>query len=142
MHTALDTSGVGNLAQAEKVLEHTDLVLCDLKFLSKADYLKNCRADFDQIERFLQLTAMKNVPLWIRHVVVPGLTDSLDHLRRVKEKAESYPNFEKLEFLPFHKLCKKSTTVWAWNSPKNTPAMNRKVEGNDGKIIKTKKRHA
>ena len=75
VHTALDTSGVGNLAQAEKVLEHTDLVLCDLKFLSKADYLKNCRADYGQIERFLQLTAMKGVPLWIRHVVVPGLTD-------------------------------------------------------------------
>ena len=74
VHTALDTSGVGNLAQAEKVLEHTDLVLCDLKFLSKADYLKNCRADYGQIERFLQLTAMKGVPLWIRHVVVPGLT--------------------------------------------------------------------
>ena len=88
VHTALDTSGVGNLAQAEKVLEHTDLVLCDLKFLSKADYLKNCRADYGQIERFLQLTAMKGVPLWIRHVVVPGLTDSLDHLRRVKAKAE------------------------------------------------------
>ena len=66
VHTALDTSGVGNLAQAEKVLEHTDLVLCDLKFLSKADYLKNCRADYGQIERFLQLTAMKGVPLWIR----------------------------------------------------------------------------
>ena len=48
---------------------------------------------------------MKNVPLWIRHVVVPGLTDGMDHLRRVKAKAESYPNFEKLEFLPFHKLC-------------------------------------
>ncbi len=55
VHTALDTSGVGNLSKAEKVLAHTDLVLCDLKFLTKADYLKNCRADFDQIERFLQL---------------------------------------------------------------------------------------
>ncbi|MFR0923231.1 MAG: radical SAM protein [Butyricicoccaceae bacterium] len=57
VHTALDTSGVGNLSKAEKVLAHTDLVLCDLKFLTKADYLKNCRADFDQIER-TRLTAM------------------------------------------------------------------------------------
>jgi len=56
VHTALDTSGVGNLSKAEKVLAHTDLVLCDLKFLTKADYLKNCRADFDQIERFLVWT--------------------------------------------------------------------------------------
>ena len=124
VHTALDTSGVGNLAQAEKVLEHTDLVLCDLKFLSKADYLKNCRADYGQIERFLQLTAMKGVPLWIRHVVVPGLTDSLDHLRRVKAKAESYPNFEKLEFLPFHKLCIEKYDRLGLEFPlRDTPAM-------------------
>ena len=125
VHTALDTSGVGNLAQAEKVLAHTDLVLCDLKFLTKADYLKNCRADFGQIERFLQLTAMKNVPLWIRHVVVPGLTDGIDHLRRVKAKAESYPNFEKLEFLPFHKLCMEKYERLGLEFPlKDTPAMN------------------
>ena len=51
------------------------------------------------------LFAANCIPLWIRHVVVPGLTDSLDHLRRIKAMAESYPNFEKLEFLPFHKLC-------------------------------------
>ena len=107
------------------MLEHTDLVLCDLNFLSQADYLKNCRADFDQIERFLQLTAMKNVPLWIRHVVVPGLTDSLDHMRRVKEKAESYPNFEKLEFLPFHKLCIEKYDRLCREFPlKNIPARN------------------
>ena len=125
VHTALDTSGVGNLSKAEKVLAHTDLVLCDLKFLTKADYLKNCRADFDQIERFLQLTAMKNVPLWIRHVVVPGLTDGMGHLRRVKAKAESYPNFEKLEFLPFHKLCMEKYERLGLEFPlKDTPAMN------------------
>ena len=105
VHTALDTSGVGNL--------------------TTADYLKNCRADFDQIERFLQLTAMKNVPLWIRHVVVPGLTDGMDHLRRVKAKAESYPNFEKLEFLPFHKLCMEKYERLGLEFPlKDTPAMN------------------
>ena len=125
VHTALDTSGVGNLSKAEKVLAHTDLVLCDLKFLTKADYLKNCRADFDQIERFLQLTAMKNVPLWIRHVVVPGLTDGMDHLRRVKAKTESYPNFEKLEFLPFHKLCMEKYERLGLEFPrKDPPAMN------------------
>ena len=124
-YTALDTSGVGNLSKAEKVLAHTDLVLCDLKFLTKADYLKNCRADFDQIERFLQLTAMKNVPLWIRHVVVPGLTDGMDHVHRVKAKAESYPNFEKLEFLPFHKLCMEKYERLGLEFPlKDTPAMN------------------
>ena len=104
VHTALDTSGVGNLSKAEKVLAHTDLVLCDLKFLTKADYLKNCRADFDQIERFLQLTAMKNVPLWIRHVVVPGLTDDEEGLRKTADFIRSLKTVQRVEVLPYHTL--------------------------------------
>ena len=124
VHTALDTSGAGSLARAERVLEHTDLVLCDLKFLTKADYFKYCRADFDQIQRFLQLAVVKNVPLWIRHVVVPGLTDGLNHLCRVKAVAEGYPNVEKLEFLPFHKLCIEKYERLGLEFPlKDTPAM-------------------
>ncbi len=105
VHTALDTSGVVRLDAAERVLKNTDLVLCDIKFLTSEDYRRYCRADMANVEGFLSLTAEKNVPLWIRHVVVPGLTDAPEHLRRVKAKAQSYPNFEKLEFLPFHKLC-------------------------------------
>lgn len=105
VHTALDTSGVGRLDAAERVLKNTDLVLCDIKFLTSEDYRRYCHADMASVEGFLSLTAEKNVPLWIRHVVVPGLTDAPEHLRRVKAKAQSYPNFEKLEFLPFHKLC-------------------------------------
>ena len=105
VHTVLDTSGVGRLDAAERVLKNTDLVLCDIKFLKSEDYRRYCRADMANVEGFLSLTAEKNVPLWIRHVVVPGLTDAPEHLRRVKAKAQSYPNFEKLEFLPFHKLC-------------------------------------
>ena len=125
VHTALDTSGVGNLAAAERVLRHTDLVLCDLKFLSKADYRQYCRADFGQVERFLQLTAMKGVPLWVRHVVVPGLTDSLENLRLVKAHAERFPNLQKLEFLPFHKLCIEKYDRLGIEFPlRDTPAMN------------------
>ncbi|WNX84539.1 pyruvate formate-lyase-activating protein [Agathobaculum sp. NTUH-O15-33] len=125
VHTALDTSGVGNLAEAARVLDHTDLVLCDLKFLTKADYMKYCRGDLAQVERFLHLTAMKQVPLWIRHVVVPGLTDGVDHLRLIRDKAESLPNFEKLEFLPFHKLCIEKYDRLGIPFPlRDTPAMN------------------
>lgn len=105
IHTALDTSGIGEPTAAARVLQHTDLVLADLKFLDTANYLKYCRADFHVVERFLALTAQLNVPLWIRHVVVPGVTDGLDHLRAVQEKAQSYPNLQKIEWLPFHTLC-------------------------------------
>ncbi len=55
----------------------------------------------------------------------PGLTDSLEHLRLVKAKAESYPNLEKLEFLPFHKLCLEKYDRLGLEFPlRDTPAMN------------------
>ena len=107
------------------MLRHTDLVLCDLKFLTKAEYRQYCRADFGQVERFLQLTAMKSVPLWVRHVVVPGLTDSLENLRRDKARAESCPNLQKLVFLPFQKLCFYKYDRLGIEFPlRDTPAMN------------------
>ncbi len=105
VHTALDTSGMCEPEKAERVLEHTDLVLCDMKFLSEEEYRENCRADFHRVREFLDLTARAGVPLWIRHVVVPGLTDGIEYMRGIKAAAEKYPNFEKLEFLPFRKLC-------------------------------------
>lgn len=126
VHTALDTSGTGcTAAAAERVLRHTDLVLCDLKFLTAGDYRRYCRAELSQVERFLQLTAMKGVPLWVRHVVVPGLTDSIEHLRLVKAHAERYPNLQKIEFLPFHKLCIEKYDRMGIDFPlRDTPAMN------------------
>ena len=126
VHTALDTSGTGcSTAAAERVLRYTDLVLCDLKFLTAGDYRRYCRAELSQVERFLQLTAMKGVALWVRHVVVPGLTDSIDHLRLVKAHAERYPNLQKIEFLPFHKLCIEKYDRLGIDFPlRDTPAMN------------------
>ena len=46
------------------------------------------------------------MPVWVRHVVVPGLTDSVEYLNRLYEKAYSYKNVQKVELVPFKKLCK------------------------------------
>ena len=75
VHTALDTSGVGNLSKRKRCWR-TRIWFCATGNSSpKRIISKNCRADFDQIERFLQLTAMKNVPLWIRSAVVVKRSD-------------------------------------------------------------------
>lgn len=105
VHTALDTSGAVNLEAAQKVLPYTNLVLADLKFLTKEDYARYCQADFDRVEAFLKLTEEKQIPLWIRHVVVPGYTDGEEQIRRLGKKAHSYRNLEKIELLPFRNLC-------------------------------------
>lgn len=105
IHTALDTSGVGNLEAARRVLEHTDLILGDLKFATREEYKTHCKVDMEKILAFYRLAAELNVPLWVRHVVVPGLNDNLEDLRAIKALAESFSNLEKIEWLPFHNLC-------------------------------------
>ncbi len=105
IHTALDTSGIGDLSGAEQVLNNTDLVLCDLKFSREEEYERYCKADQKQVLRFMRLTEKMQVPLWVRHVVVPGLNDDKDSIGRIVKIAESHSNLEKLELLPFRKLC-------------------------------------
>lgn len=105
IHTALDTSGAGNIHGAAEVLKYTDLVLCDLKFSTQEDYGQYCNGSLDQTLAFLKLTEQKQVLLWIRHVVVPGLTDDKESLNRITRLAKQFSNLAKFELLPFRKLC-------------------------------------
>ena len=81
------------------------MILGDLKFATREEYKTHCKADMEKILSFYRLAAELNVPLWVRHVVVPGLNDNLEDLRAIKTLAESFPNLEKIEWLPFHNLC-------------------------------------
>ena len=105
IHTALDTSGVGNLEAARRVLEHTDLILGDLKFATREEYKTHCKADMEKILSFYRLAAELNVPLWVRHVVVPGRTDSPQAMAGLKAYIGSHlANVQKVELLPYHLL--------------------------------------
>jgi len=105
IHTALDTSGMGDLEAARQVLAHTDLVLADLKFPTQEQYRAYTGGSLSQVRRFLELTAQLDIPLWIRHVVVPGLTDGEKSIAQIGAMAKSCPNLKKIELLPFRKLC-------------------------------------
>ncbi|HEX2986233.1 MAG TPA: pyruvate formate-lyase-activating protein [Caproiciproducens sp.] len=105
IHTALDTAGFGRPDGAREVLKHTDLVLCDLKFSDKENYRQYCGGRMQTALDFLKLTEELGVPLWIRHVVVPGLNDEKKQILKVAEIAAQYSNLKKMELLPFHKFC-------------------------------------
>ena len=87
------------------MLAYTDLVLCDLKFAGAEEYRAHCGASFEQVMRFFKLTQAMKIPLWVRHVVVPGLTDRPEQVRRIARLAGRFENLERLELLPFHKIC-------------------------------------
>lgn len=106
IHTALDTSGAGNLEQAAEVLQYTDLVLCDLKFSSEDAYRTHCGGSLAQTLRFMELTEQKKIPMWIRHVVAPGLTDTPESIRAIQHLGQRFSNVVKFEWLPFKNICK------------------------------------
>lgn len=104
-HTALDTSGIGNFAGIKRVLKHTDLVLADVKFCTAEAYQQYCKIDFEQVVQFLNLVREMQRPMWVRHVVVPGLNDTAEDIQALLSLLTRYPNTEKIELLPFRKLC-------------------------------------
>ena len=126
IHTALDTSGIVGGEKAEQVLRHTDLALVDLKFTNAEDYRKYCKGDYHAVKEFLDLTERMKVPLWIRHVVIPGINDNPEDIEALQKQTEAYQNLQKLEWLPFHNMCKEKYDELGIAFPlENTPAMSK-----------------
>ena len=105
-HTALDTSGCFGAGEVvREVLRHTSLVICDVKFARAGLFKKYCGGELSRTLDFIALTEEMRVPLWIRQVVVPSINDAPSDARELGRIAASYRNVEKLELLPFRKLC-------------------------------------
>ena len=102
-HTALDTSCQVLDAYTDAILDHTDLVLADVKVLS--DRFLPYGWSRKRAEAFLDKTKEKGVSVWFRQVVAPGLNDTEEDVKALSAFARQYPNVEKIELLPFHKLC-------------------------------------
>ena len=104
IHTAIDTSGFGNGNYAE-ILEYTDLVLLDIKHTSSQGYVSLTGKDTLGVNLFLEALRKSKSRVWVRHVVVPGITDSVEHITKLaKIISEEVPNVDKVELLPYHVL--------------------------------------
>ena len=103
IHTTVDTSGYANPKDAREVLQHTDLLLLDIKSYNPQVYKKVTGVDIDKTLEFLRISQEIRVPVWIRYVLVPGLTDDFDDMRNLAEFLRGFDNIEKIEVLPFHK---------------------------------------
>ena len=105
LNTALDTSGCLWNEEIDSLLSVTDLVLLDIKMTTDADYREYVGCPLAKPLFFLQKLEEKGIPVWIRHVVVPGLTDTAENIKRLRELLRGYSCIQKMEFLPFHKIC-------------------------------------
>lgn len=104
IHTTIDTSGYG-LGNYEEILKYTDLVLLDFKHINDEGYLKICGSDMSGLKEFINTLNNHNCRVWVRHVVVPGITDSEEHiLELAKLISSNIKNLDKVELLPYHLL--------------------------------------
>ncbi|MEV4624202.1 pyruvate formate-lyase-activating protein [Asanoa sp. NPDC049573] len=105
LHTALDTSGFLGHRADHSLLDVTDLVLLDVKSWDPATYRKvTGTGDVMPTLRFARRLAAYGVPMWIRFVLVPGLTDNAANLEGLADFLATLSTLERVEILPFHKL--------------------------------------
>lgn len=114
INTCLDTSGMytccaGNADEARdmagELLKVTDLVICDIKFTTEEEYHRYTGGSLDTVMEFIGMADELKVPLTVRHVVVPGYTDSPEEVSAMGRLAHRCGTLKKIELLPFHKMC-------------------------------------
>jgi pyruvate formate lyase activating enzyme len=107
VHTALDTSGyVPSLEAVGAVLDHTDLVLLDLKLMNPSKHKELTGRELERILEFVRLVTDRKIPIWVRHVVVPGVTDDPADVDALGSFVAQLPGVERVELLPYHLLGK------------------------------------
>ena len=87
-----------------QLIDVCDLMLCDIKHIDDAEHVKLTGRSNKNILDALTYLSEKGEPIWIRHVLVPGVTDVDDYLRRTREFIETLSNVQRIEVLPYHTL--------------------------------------
>lgn len=107
VHTAIDTAGSYKITPViEDLLSYTDLVILDIKHID-SEKCRNLTGLSNENElNFAKYLSDKNIPVWIRQVLVPGITDDEKDLISLKNFIDSLNNVQKVEILPYHDLGK------------------------------------
>lgn len=104
IHTALDTSGFAPLDRAKPVLDLSDLVLLDMKSFSPQTFKTVTGVDQAPTLCIAEYLSNQNIAMWVRFVLVPGLTDHEDEIKDMALYLSRLKNVKKIEVIPFHKM--------------------------------------
>lgn len=107
-HTCLDTSGIlyRDGEAYDRLLSVTDLVMLDIKHTDEAGHRSLTGFSGEAPLAFLRRLSERNLPVRLRHVVVPGITYDEEELLALRRIAAEVKNLESVELLPYHTLGK------------------------------------
>lgn len=110
VHTTIDTSG-GPFTREEpffskfnELMEYTDLFMLDIKHIDDEAHKELTGKTNVNILDMARYLSDNGKAMWIRHVLVPGITDSEEQLTRLKEFIDTLKTVERVEVLPYHTL--------------------------------------
>lgn len=110
VHTTLDTSGnpftreEPFFGKFNELMKYTDLYMLDIKHIDNEEHKKLTGQPNENILDMAKYLSENGKAMWIRHVLVPGYTDSEEQLTRLKEFIDSLGTVDRVEILPYHTL--------------------------------------
>jgi len=106
IHTAVDTSGNAGyeVYHFEELFAYTDLVLLDIKAVRPDKYRNLTAVDITPALKIAEYLNSRHIPVWIRHVIVPGMTDDAGDIEELARYLKDFSNIQRVELLPFHKI--------------------------------------
>ncbi|WP_455260255.1 pyruvate formate-lyase-activating protein [Prevotella jejuni] len=110
INTCLDTSAQpfsrkdGRFLAFEALMEYTDLVLLDIKHIDNDAHKRLTGWENENILDCARYLSDIHKPVWIRHVLVPGINDDDESLHRLRSFIDTLSNVERVEVLPYHDL--------------------------------------
>lgn len=111
IHTTIDTSGgSANLSNPrwkekfDELLQYTDLILLDIKHIDSEKHMALTGMRNEHIKELATYLSDKRIPVWIRHVLVPTITDDEKDLQQLATFLSTLHNVERVEVLPYHQM--------------------------------------
>ena len=108
IHTALDTSGITfdshHAERFDELIKVCDLVLLDIKHMDEKEHLRLTGSSNKHVFEFMEYLREKKKPVWVRHVIVPGITYEEEQLKALGTYLKGFENVEKIDVLPYHTM--------------------------------------
>ena len=105
IHTCLDTTGCLLNDEIKELLAVTDLVLLDMKYTNPDDYRRYVGCEQEKVFKFLDYLNAQHIKTVLRQVIIPSVNDTEGNVSLLQEIRGKYPCIEKVELLPFKKMC-------------------------------------
>ena len=105
LNTCLDTSGCLLTPAVKSLLSETDRVLLDVKYTTDEDYRRYVGCELEKPMAFLTYLNEQKIPTTLRQVIIPERNDSEENAKRLKKIADAHSCVNKIELLPFRKIC-------------------------------------